>query len=105
MFPKPQKAKRDNAYMRIVRTLPCLGATIDPHHVCSSRVDAAHVGKHHSNRKADDNTTVPLDHKLHLQMHSLSGPFKAWTKAELRAWREWAIMHTQEQIKSMGVKF
>lgn len=107
MFPKPQKPKRDKAYMLLVKSLPCLGYSVEANHVCGtwgSGNDAAHQGDHHSNRKASDDTTVSLCSRIHHQMHHLSGPFKNWTKAELRAWREWAIRETQERIKSMGVR-
>jgi hypothetical protein len=103
--PKPRKAIRDPEYMAKVRALPCLGFTLDVHHVCQGwdgqLVDAAHLGEHHSNRKASDDETAPLCRLAHLQMHNLAGPFRGWTKAELRAWREWAIKFTREQVARM----
>lgn len=106
-FPKPQKPKRNKSYMLMVKQLRCLGYTIEPNHQCGTwdawASEATHQGNHHSNRKASDNTTVPLCSRLHHQMHHLAGPFKGWTKERLRTWREWAIRDTREQLRKLGV--
>lgn len=109
-FPKPAKQPRSKSYRAAVRRLPCIGLTLLPGHVCprtyalGGRIDAAHMGEegHHMRAKASDLTVVPLDHHTHLQMHSLAGPFRGWTKAELRDWRVIAIRLTQDAMRKLG---
>lgn len=100
-YPKPRGRERNTPYMLVVKRLPCLGLTMFPGHQCHWFPyfrDAAHIGDRSQNRKADDDTTVPLCHTLHMQLHHLAGSWRGWTKADLEAWEPWAIMETRRQV-------
>jgi len=105
MFPKPAKRVRDPEYMAAVGELPCIGHTVEPNHRCGGwdhrLVEACHVGPHHGHKKADDNTTVPMCHGLHMAEENLAGPFRNWTKFQLQQWRERAIADTRAKVAQL----
>ena len=55
----PAKPERSQAYLRFIRSLPCL--------ICNSRrqIEAAHSGPHGLNEKAPDLDALPLCHGHH----------------------------------------
>ena len=92
-IPKPQKRKRDPAYMKFVRTLPCSALNLGP---CSGGVIAHHAGIHPGwGRKADDDTCVALCNSHHMALHALSGDFRGFCRETLRIWQDEAISGTR----------
>lgn len=104
-FAKPKGRQYDRAYLAAVHKLPCLARELDPTHICrgwgNQLIDAAHLGDRSQNRKADDRTAVALCHHAHMQLHALKGPWKGWTKEQLRQWKERAIRKTQKRVAMM----
>lgn len=98
MNPKPIGRVRNKQHLAAVHSLPCLATSVDPSHKCEGKIDAAHLGNRAQNRKANDDTSVSLCHKAHMQLHSLSGPFKHFTKEQRRAWEQWAIAETRKKL-------
>jgi hypothetical protein len=86
-------AGEDPARVAWVKTLRCLCRA--PGETCSAVVEAHHAGRRGMARKAHDDTTVPLCSAHHAAFHANTGPFKRWTKAQLRAWAAAAIAATQ----------
>lgn len=94
-FPKPKKRERDVDYMLRVKELPCLMAYLGG---CAGVVEADHVGESAVGTKSHDRETVPMCSLDHRHRHAFTGPFRGWTKEEMREWRKWAIRHTQGRL-------
>jgi hypothetical protein len=86
-------AGENPARLAWVRTLRCLCR--GPGESCIGPIHAHHAGRRGMARRAHDNTTVPLCLGHHQALHANAGPFKGWSKAQLRAWAEAAIAATQ----------
>lgn len=64
----PQKPDRDAAYLRFIRTWPCIG--------CGKRrwIQACHTGPHATSQKSSDYTAVPCCGDCHRELDA--NPFK-----------------------------
>jgi|SRR5688572_28082331 len=77
-------AGEDPEYTRFLREQGCC---MSGHGSCLGELHVHHAqgGKGLGTRNADD-TGKPLCTLHHTQRHALSGPFKGWGKAAIRAW-------------------
>jgi hypothetical protein len=75
-------AGEDPDYIGRVKALPC---AVDG---CRSPwQDAHHPTGAGMALRSSDLYAIPLCHAHHMAFHSLSGPFKGWTKAKIREWQ------------------
>lgn len=73
------------AFLKFIRTLPCI-LHGDPRHVCSGRIEAAHIGWGRGRgQKAPDETAVPMCSSLHR-----TGEF-AQHKTPKTFWQYWKL--------------
>lgn len=83
----------DLAYRRRVAALPCCRCGAPPpsqvHH------HTAHRGL---GQRSSDLYAMPLCHGHHMQLHSLSGPFRGFTKERLRAWQSRMAAITADRL-------
>ena len=94
---KYARRKRDFAYMKWVKTLPCL-LNARQHGACSGVVEADHAGLDSGlGQKAPDNTCIPLCSRHHRDRHAAMGMFFDRSRAWKRAWRLMAIDKTQAE--------
>ncbi len=76
-------ADEDPQYTRWLRKQSC----------CSCSKPAPSVVHHHTQRRAKgrrahDHDGMPLCHRCHFELHGLCGLFKAWKRADLRAFQD-----------------
>lgn len=90
-------ATDDPEYRERVRRLGCLLAHTGD---CAGPLHPHHAGERPGKAlKAPDDTCVCLCRRHHIEeLHGLSGFFKGWTRAELRAWQDDAIARTQATL-------
>ena len=102
-FPKPAGRQLDPASREWVLTLACLFAG---KHVCVSlqggRAEGHHAGLRPMNRKADDDTMIPLCSQAHRDYEHGSGVFKDMDKYSRRLWAEKAIFETQSKWQTIS---
>jgi hypothetical protein len=105
---KYARRERDLDYMGKVRRLPCVVRVA--HEVgwgalketpCGGRVQADHAGVRGLGQKSNDKTCVPGCQNHHGERTDYRGAFMGWTKVEMRAFCDWAITWTQQQVKEM----
>jgi len=66
---------------------------------CEGRVEADHLGRRGSGRKAHDSTCIPL-----CRYHHRASRFpRNWTQAQRRAWLHAAVVYTQACARAAGV--
>lgn len=87
-------AGEDDEYVRWVRSRYCL---LTPVGGCDGPVEAHHAGRDRGmGQRADDSTAVPLCHRHHVcDWHGATGAFKGWSRAQRRAWADWAVERTR----------
>lgn len=97
----PRRLKRegsDPAYLELVRGLPCCAAALGwcrgPNVAHHPRHLAGGVGL-----KAPDSCAIDLCDGHHRDLHSLSGPFKGWTRDQLRDWQDVWVAATQKRLR------
>ncbi len=86
-------------HLRSVRLLPCCARDLG--HECYGPIEAHHAGrKPGMGMKAHDMTCIPLcrGHHTGAGIHALHGPFKGWTRAQVREWQDKMIDETIEAI-------
>ena len=105
-----KKTGKDPAYLKWIRTLPCVCCAIGDwgpgwlEVLCRSlgavgvRLEAAHVGKRGLSQKCNDRETIPL-----CRWHHRTGP-ESHHRAAKRFWEIWAIDKT-ELIRKLNEKF
>lgn len=93
----PRKARpahlRDDAYRAWIATLPCCapGCTARPpshahHHSLT--------GERGTSQKPHDRYCMPLCIPHHVPgLHSNAGPFKGWTRSQLKGWQDKQVTH------------
>lgn len=103
-----RRRPRDLDVMRRVRKLPCIVracAESSPGGIrfttCRGRVQADHAGERAFGRKAPDDTTIPLCTKHHRERTDYTGMFKGMTADTMRAWCDWAIAMTKQDLKKI----
>ena len=77
-------AGEDPKRLARIRELPCCkcgGSPSDPHHPTYLR----HTGK--DAKRAHDRYAIPMCFTCHRALHDLNGPFKGWTREQLREWQ------------------
>jgi hypothetical protein len=90
--PKPELSPADAEWVGFVHQEPCVGIADFAGHKCWSPddenpIDASHVGRRGGVAlKGPWTHTIPKCRRLHMQLHALSGPFKGWTREQLRSW-------------------
>jgi len=85
---------RDLDYMAWIRSQPCAaGEFAAP---CSGRIEADHVGRRPTGRKAADDTCVPMCQHHHRQRDNFHGPFKHWDQQKMREWLASLVVKYQE---------
>jgi len=98
---KYSRRERDLEFMNFVRSellcsvleeWPCVDYEPTP---CEGPIEADHMGPRGLSHKADDRTCAALCTKHHRERTDHTGSFKFCTKAEVRAWRERAILRAQ----------
>ena len=100
-FAKPTKRIRDRAYMAAVRQLPCCARRLS---ACGTgplggRPEADHASRNHgANRKGDDTDTIPMCGLHHAHRTNRSGPFKHWTREQMREWCREQIAATRRLV-------
>ena len=85
---RPRRARPgdDPAYRRWIAGLDCCApgcvakAPSHPHH-------HSLTGERGTAQKPHDHYCMPLCFRSHRELHSLSGPFKGWSKVQLREWQ------------------
>lgn len=102
-----KKTGRDPAYLRWIRTLPCVCCEqlniirlmkLAQAHGRSMDTEAAHVGERGLSQKCNDRETIPL-----CRWHHRTGP-ESHHRAAKRFWEIWAIDKT-ELIRKLNEKF
>lgn len=93
----PSKVNRkDPAYLKRVRSLPCVLASTGR---CWGRLDPHHAGKHPGvGLKAHDTTAIPLCRAHHDAWHDHRGHFEGWNCDHRRAWADEQIARTQAAL-------
>lgn len=84
---------RDKAFLAFVHTMPCAARAV-PGHRCQGPIEADHMGERPAGRKANDDTCAALCSLGHRERTDFSGPFKSWTRAQMRAWLDEQIAET-----------
>lgn len=97
-FAKPTGRTMNAEYREFVLGLPCRFAGV---HRCEGRVEGHHAGRRPHNRKADDDTMVPLCSRAHRDYEHGSGVFYSLNKDQRREWAERAIAETQAQWEKL----
>lgn len=90
--PRRSERQRDTSFMLRVKLLPCSAQDMGG---CSGIIEADHAGRRPLGRKCNDSECIPLCQLHHRQRTDLSGPFKAWTRQEMREWLDLNISLTQ----------
>lgn len=88
--PRRSERVRDRLYLAWIHTQPCCAVGL-PGHVCGGRIEADHAGERPLGRKADDHTCIALCSQGHRERTDHSGPFKHWSRDEMRAWLDGQI--------------
>jgi hypothetical protein len=87
--------ERDTPYMALVRRMPCVAGGLGP---CNGPIEADHAGPRPLGRKADDRTCVAMCQFHHHCRHAFAGPFRRWSRAQMRGFLEFAIALTRGAI-------
>lgn len=95
---------RNRAYLELVHRLPCYALTTVPGHRCEGPIEADHAGRRPLGRKADDDTCIPLCRLAHRQRTDWSGPFRSWTKIQMREWLERAVFWTRKVVAKLAAQ-
>jgi hypothetical protein len=90
--PRRSERHRDVTFMLRVKLLPCAARELGG---CSGVIEADHAGRRPLGRKCNDDECVPLCQLHHRQRTDFSGPFKHWTRQEMREFLDLAISETQ----------
>lgn len=77
-------------YLAWIHTQPCCAVGL-PGHACGGRIEADHAGERPLGRKADDDTCIAICSQGHRERTDHSGPFKHWSRDEMRAWLDGQI--------------
>lgn len=76
-------ANEDLHYQAWLRRQPCARCgkrcTVSVHH---------HTGRRGLGQRASDESAMPLCPACHMGLHDNNGPFKGWTREQLRAWQD-----------------
>ncbi len=87
-----KRAGNDPAYRRFITGFDCCApqceakAPSHPHH-------HSLTGERGTAQKPHDSYCMPLCFVSHRDLHSLSGPFKGWSKAQLKDWQDERVAH------------
>lgn len=92
--PRRSGRVRDNAYLRAVKSLPCLLAPLN----CTGPVEADHAGQRPLGRKCSDDEAIALCRGHHRERTDYAGFFKGWSGHAMRAWCDFAIEVTRRQL-------
>jgi len=100
--PRRSGRVRDEAYLRFVRSLPCLFgwsefAWTGEGKNCRGVTEADHAGPRPVGRKADDDSAIPLCTEHHRQRTDYRGVFAEHTAATMRWWCDEAIARTRAE--------
>ncbi len=93
---------RETDYMLAVKQLPCMWPALIPT-ICDGVVEADHAGRRALSHKADDRTCVPACTKHHRQRTDFSGPFRDWTREQMREALAAAIERTQRALAHLSI--
>lgn len=93
--PRRSERERDPAYLAWIRTLTCAAAHL-PGHRCDGRIEADHVGVRPLGRKSDDVDTIALCSLAHRQRTDHCGPFRDFTREDMRAFVAGALAITAD---------
>lgn len=88
---------RDAGYMDRVRGLACCARDL-PGARCAGPMEADHAGVRGLGQKCSDDQTIPLDRQCHRDRTDLTGPFRGWDRARMRAWLDAQIATTQAAL-------
>lgn len=80
--------KKDPAYLRRVRALPCCVCGRHPPSEAHHKVGGG------MGTKNPDTATMPLCTRHHREFHDLNGYFKGWVKEQLRDWQTEQVFRT-----------
>ncbi len=88
-------AGEDPAYLAFVRAQPCAVGHCHPGGV------PHHTGPKGLSQRSHDHDAIPMCDQHHKERHALSGFFKGWKKAHLKAWEtDWVELtrsaHTED---------
>lgn len=97
----PFLLQSDAGHMDDVRGLACCARDL-PGARCSGPIEADHAGLRPLGRKADDDTCIPLDRQCHRDRTDLTGPFRGWSRAQMRTWLDDQIANTRSAIGARG---
>ncbi len=77
---------------------------MEGHGECTGVAHAHHpTGRKGMGTKRDDSEAYCLCATHHSQRHSLSGPFKGWTKRDVRSYEEAQSQHYRRQYLGLGL--
>lgn len=103
-------ADDDVAYRSFLLTLPCrcqpcVGPVVVHHNTfgevhVGARPAKAIGGKRGKGQRASDLEGMPLCHRHHGQLHSLSGCFSGWTRAQLREWQNLQVTELRARYEA-----
>lgn len=114
---KYRRRERDTEFMMKVKRLPCIVSVVErlgafekaalPFRfirvtLCGGRVQADHMGKRGLGQKAADRTCVGVCQNHHQERTDYRGTFYGYSGLPMRAFCDWAIGWTQQQIKEMS---
>ncbi len=93
--PRRSERVRAPAYLAWIRTLTCAASHL-PGHVCEGPIEADHVGARPLGRKCDDRETIALCSLAHRQRTDHCGPFRHFTRDDMRAFIAQALLDTAD---------
>lgn len=96
--PRKSARVRDLEYMLLVKGLPCCAADLEHHTRCRGPVEADHAGRRPMGRKCHDTECIPLCAFHHRARTDFSGPFRDWSKDEMRKFLDLHIGLTQAAV-------
>ena len=116
---------RDLPYMKLVKRLPCVVraflileepettetglwrawfAVRSQATLCQGRVEADHAGERPFGQKAPDDTCISECTRHHRERTDYQWTFDGFDKNSMRAFCDWAIEHTRDQVSDLREK-
>ncbi len=96
------RRERFFGYMGWVKSTACCAPIFST--PCGGVIEADHAGSRAFGRKAHDSTCIPLCTNHHRERTDMSGAFRGWDAARMRAWCDFKIEETQLFARDCGVE-
>lgn len=93
--PRRSARVRDAAYLAWIHTLTCAASGLHGH-ICDGPIEADHVGARPLGRKCNDAETIALCSLAHRQRTDHCGPFRSFTREQMRAFVDASLANTAD---------